>query len=293
MNTARMRMSQGATALLMLATMAPGLEPVSALAAPPPGGASPAQVGAQVGSRGDEVPPAGALSMPSASLPAPTPGENLVYFMPTDNDATATVLTLINTDTVDHTVALRGFSHDGTLTYSLNIAVPASSLRRMASDGIAASPPPSWVTPAPIITNFTDFTYFASLSLPTGVKAEGYTLFNPGTGTVDPRLDQGAQPLTFHAASPLLPGAPVNLTATVSGGTATISWSGPSTGGLATSYVLEAGSASGAANLATVAVSATSFVAPGIPRGTYFLRVKAVNAVGTGPASAEVTLVVP
>jgi hypothetical protein len=26
---------------------------------------------------------------------------------------------------------------------------------------------------------------------------EGYTLYNPGTGVVDPRLDQGAVPLRF------------------------------------------------------------------------------------------------
>jgi hypothetical protein len=83
------------------------------------------------------------------------------------------------------------------LGYSLNINVAASSFLRLASDSIAAAPPPSWATPAPVITNFTDFTYLGSLSLPKGVKAEGYVLFNPGTGTVDPRLDQGAIPLRF------------------------------------------------------------------------------------------------
>jgi hypothetical protein len=130
-------------------------------------------------------------------LPTPIPGETLVYFVPTDNDATATVLYLYNTDTVAHVVALRGFSYNGILVYSLNINVGATSFLRLASDSIAAAPPPSWATPAPIITNFTDFTYFASLSLPKGVKAEGYVLFNPGTGVVDPRLDQGAIPLRF------------------------------------------------------------------------------------------------
>lgn len=60
-----------------------------------------------------------------------------------------------------------------------------------------SAPPPSWATPAPIITNFTDFTYYASQALPKGVKVEGYTLFNPGTGVVDPRKDQGAVPLRF------------------------------------------------------------------------------------------------
>jgi hypothetical protein len=147
----------------------------------------------------DEEPPAGlgdAPQLPSV-LPTPIPGETLTYFVPTDNDATATVLYLYNTDSVAHIVALRGFSYSGVLVYSLNINVGATSFLRLASDSIASAPPPSWATPAPIITNFTDFTYLASLSLPKGVKAEGYVLFNPGTGVVDPRQDQGAIPLRF------------------------------------------------------------------------------------------------
>jgi len=141
------------------------------------------------------------------TLPTPIPGETLVYFIPTDNDATATVLYLYNSDPVAHIVALRGFSYNGVLVYSLNINVGANSFLRLASDSIASSPPPSWATPAPVITNFTDFTYFASLSLPKGVKVEGYTLYNPGTGVVDPRKDQGATPLRFSTdpASVFLP----------------------------------------------------------------------------------------
>jgi hypothetical protein len=151
--------------------------------------------------RTDEIPPEN-LDLevhPVLALPTPIPGESLVYFTTTDNDASATVIFLYNTDSVAHTVALRGYTYAGVLGYSLNITVPATSLVRLSSDSIAAAPPPSWATPAPIITNFTDFTYFASLSLPTGVRAEGYTLFNPGTGTVDPRLDQGAIPLRFSS----------------------------------------------------------------------------------------------
>lgn len=132
-----------------------------------------------------------------AALPTPIPGETQVYFVPTDNDATATVLYLYNTDSVTHTVPLRGFSYNGVLVYALNINVKPTSFLRLASDSIASAPPPSWATPAPVITNFTDFTYFASLSLPNGVRVEGYTLFNPSTGVVDPRADQGAIPLKF------------------------------------------------------------------------------------------------
>ncbi|MCA9916833.1 MAG: hypothetical protein KC445_02730 [Anaerolineales bacterium] len=154
----------------------------------------------------DEEPPADFVLRGDAvaALATPVPGETQVYFIPTDNDATATVLYLYNTDTVAHIVALRGYSYNGVLVYSLNINVGATSFLRLSSDSIAAAPPPSWATPAPIITNFTDFTYFASLSLPKGVKVEGYVLFNPGTGVVDPRQDQGAIPLRFSTDPPTL-----------------------------------------------------------------------------------------
>ena len=147
----------------------------------------------------DELPLANfaAGSQSPGALPTPIPGETLVYFVPSDNDASATVMYLYNTDAVLHTVALRGYSYNGTLGYSLNINVAASSFVRLVSDSVAAAPPPSWATPAPVVTNFTDFTYLGSLSLPKGVKVEGYVLFNPGTGTVDPRQDQGAIPLRF------------------------------------------------------------------------------------------------
>jgi hypothetical protein len=174
------------------------LQSTSTPAPPPPSG---------VGS--DEVPPAdfAAGGYTVSTLPTPIPGETQVFFVTTDNDATATVLYLYNTDTVAHIVALRGFSYNGVVVYSLNVNVGATSFLRLASDSIAAAPPPSWATPAPVITNFTDFTYFAMLSLPKGVKVEGYTLFNPGTGVVDPRQDQGAIPLRFSTdpASLFLP----------------------------------------------------------------------------------------
>jgi len=147
----------------------------------------------------EEIPPAGFASGVGSPnlLSTPIAGGTLLYFIPTDNDASATILYLYNTDSVSHTVALRGYSYNGVLGFSLNINIDALSFLRLSSDSIAAAPPPSWATPAPIITNFTDFTYIASLQLPEGVKVEGYTIFNPGTGTVDPRVDQGEIPLRF------------------------------------------------------------------------------------------------
>jgi hypothetical protein len=161
--------------------------------------ATPSPTASQAAVGDDEKPPANFASGVQSPniLATPIPGQTLLYFIPTDNDATATILYLYNTDSVPHTVPLRGYSYNGVLVYSLNISVPAYSFRRLASDSIASAPPPSWATPAPIITNFTDFTYIASVDLPQGMKVEGYTIFNPGTGVVNPRTDQGATPLRF------------------------------------------------------------------------------------------------
>jgi hypothetical protein len=160
----------------------------------------------------DEKQPPSLPPQPQA-LEAPVPGETLVWFFPTDNDATATVMYLLNTDSVTHIVRLRGYRFDGVLVYSLNISVGATSMARLTSDSVASSPPPSWCAAPttgcagvnPIITNFTDFTFFASLSLPQGVLVDGYTIFNPGTGVVDPRADQGAIPLRFMTSPFRLP----------------------------------------------------------------------------------------
>ncbi len=96
----------------------------------------------------------------------------------------------------------------------------------------------------------------------------------------------------FLTADLTPPGPPRNLAATASGRTITVTWAPPTTGGAADSYILEVGSASGLTNLATVPVTATTFSASGVPAGSFFFRVRGVNATGPGPASADVQLVV-
>ncbi|HUU35556.1 MAG TPA: hypothetical protein VMW48_15930 [Vicinamibacterales bacterium] len=53
------------------------------------------------------------------------------------------------------------------------------------------------------------------------------------------------------------------------------------------------GSAPGLVDLGTVPVATTSLTAGGVPRGTFYLQVRAVNTAGTGPPSTSVALVVP
>ncbi len=89
------------------------------------------------------------------------------------------------------------------------------------------------------------------------------------------------------------PGPPAALTiVTNSGGSVALAWQASSGG--ATSYVIEAGSATGLANLVAIDLgnSNVSMSASGVGAGTYFVRVRGRNRCGTGPASNEVMLVV-
>jgi hypothetical protein len=90
------------------------------------------------------------------------------------------------------------------------------------------------------------------------------------------------------------PGAPTGLTTSSSGSTVTISWSAPASGGTPTAYIIEAGSSSGASNLANFSTgnTATTFSAGGVGAGSYYIRAKATNSAGTSAASNESLMVV-
>lgn len=85
---------------------------------------------------------------------------------------------------------------------------------------------------------------------------------------------------------------PLNVRVQSAGGQTQIVWTPPF--GTVTGYVLEAGSDLGLSDLAVVPLGpATSFTVPPVPSGVYILRVRAVNAAGTGAPSADVVLRVP
>lgn len=88
------------------------------------------------------------------------------------------------------------------------------------------------------------------------------------------------------------PGAPAGLAASVAGNVVTLTWTAPVSGDPPTSYVIEAGSAPGLANLAVIVIGAAPTFAGIAPNGTYYVRVKGRNASGTGPASNEIVVVV-
>ena len=89
-----------------------------------------------------------------------------------------------------------------------------------------------------------------------------------------------------------LPSAPANLTANVTGSTLTLSWTAPP--GPVTGCMLEAGSAPGLANIGAATIGAgTSFVIPGVPPGTYVLRLRAITSAGSGAPSSDVFVRLP
>ena len=90
------------------------------------------------------------------------------------------------------------------------------------------------------------------------------------------------------------PGVPTGLSAAVTGTSITLTWSAPAGGCPPSTYGVEAGSTSGASNLASVSTNstATSFAASNVPAGTYFVRVRAGNGSSFGSPSNEVVVTV-
>jgi glucose/arabinose dehydrogenase len=81
------------------------------------------------------------------------------------------------------------------------------------------------------------------------------------------------------------PETPTGFEAYVNGLTVELRWSGARG---AQSYLLEAGSASGLADLLAIDVGDKTVVEAVAPAGLYYVRVRGVNAFGTGPASGEI-----
>lgn len=106
------------------------------------------------------------------------------------------------------------------------------------------------------------------------------------------RVDQ----MTVSPATASVPGGPTSLTVTPGHGTATLHWSG-STSGSPTSYSVYRGSMSDGEAVTPVAAvggMTTTFTDAGLTSGkTYFYNVAANNAVGASPDSNEVSVTVP
>ena len=99
--------------------------------------------------------------------------------------------------------------------------------------------------------------------------------------------------ISFRIGAKYRPRKPGGFTGSLQGSVATLSWTAPAGDAedAPTGYVIEAGSASGLTNLATVPLgNVTSFQAVNVPSGVYYVRVRAVNELGVGVPSDEIVL---
>jgi hypothetical protein len=125
----------------------------------------------------------------------------------------------------------------------------------------------------------------AGPTMVTGDLVSTESVFKPGWGTFGPG---GA-----YVTPQLTASGPTGLTWYAEGSTVGLAWYPPNDSSGIESYVLEAGSAPGRADLAQADVGLTTAqTIPGVSNGTYFVRVRARGPGGATQPSNEVQLVV-
>jgi hypothetical protein len=126
-----------------------------------------------------------------------------------------------------------------------------------------------------------------------GVPAGTYTFTVRAINATGNSAPSNPITLTFPGACDA-PNAPTELASLVEGGIVTLNWVAPLGGGPAATYRIEAGSAPGLADLATLDTgSAATTFTTAAPPGTYHVRVRATNACGVSTPSADITVIVP
>ena len=105
--------------------------------------------------------------------------------------------------------------------------------------------------------------------------------------------EPSAETMLAVGGVPAPPSRPFIDTAVVSGSTVTILWLPPLHGPVSR-YEIDAGTLLGRSDIGTIAVgNVTSHTIAGVPPGTYYARVRAINARGSSVASAELIVRVP
>ena len=129
----------------------------------------------------------------------------------------------------------------------------------------------------------------ASGAVPNGTYYWRVIALGPSGATSPPSAESQ---FTIGDAGPCVaPGAPQGFNSSVAGLLVTLQWSAPSSGGPPSTYIIEAGSASGLANLVTLPTGNTATqLSVSAPPGRYFVRVRSQNACGTSGVSNEQVL---
>jgi hypothetical protein len=142
-------------------------------------------------------------------------------------------------------------------------------------------------------SDLANFSNGASTSLSAPVRL-GMTIFVRVRAVNASGVSLPSNEINFTAGFGTVPGPPSGLSFNAAHGTASLFWVAPPTGDRPMTYLIEAGSSSGAANLASVGTRSSETVfSASAGAGTYFVRVRAVNGAGIGPPSNEVALSLP
>jgi hypothetical protein len=188
----------------------------------------------------------------------------------------------------------------------VNVPMPPGAPQNLTGSAVAANLALNWTNsgaggPAAAVILDVTGSVAASFNLPgasqsfnfAGVPAGTYTFTVRAVNAAGGSAPSNAVTLTFPGPCEA-PGAPSAFTSNVAGPVVTLAWAAPGSGGPASSYRIEAGSAPGQSDLAVLdtGTGATTFITPA-PPGTYYVRVRALNVCGLSPPSAEVIVTVP
>lgn len=156
----------------------------------------------------------------------------------------------------------------------------------------SGAPPASYVIQAGSSAGASDLAQLDTQSAATGLRVfaplgQYFVRVRPRVGGVIGQPSNEVAVMVGAACS--MPDTPRNLTSAVTDTTVSLTWQSASG---ATSYIVEAGSGAGLSNLATLNNGAATALVTAAPIGTYYVRVRAANSCGSGPASNEVVVTV-
>ena len=104
------------------------------------------------------------------------------------------------------------------------------------------------------------------------------------------RLMETAATVAAYAAAGPAPETPAALSASVLGGTVTLTWSAPAAGGPVSGYSLDAGPAPGATSYGPFITTAPGIQFPDVLPGRYYARVRSIGPGGESAPTADVTV---
>lgn len=182
---------------------------------------------------------------------------------------------------VSSTVTLTWSPAAGNPTSYVVEAGSGSGLSNLANSDLGSP------TPGLTATNVGNGTYYLR------VRAKNACGVSAPSNEVSFTVGFAPTPLPTPTPAPCASGPPSGLSASVLGSAVVYKWSAPS-GTAPTSYVLEAGTAPGLANVATqdLGSAATTFSATSVAVGTYYVRFRSKNACGVSSPSNEIVVTI-